>query len=75
MNSLTSTPDRPRSTASYLSVIVPSCCSCAEFLPSDRTPAVGLCLLHATRVLSHDKACSQYDWDDRLEPIGDDDEF
>jgi hypothetical protein len=75
MNSLTPIPEQPRSMESYLPAIVPCCCSCAEFVPSDRTPAVGLCLLHAARVLAHDKACSQYYWDDRSEPMGNDDEF
>jgi len=54
-----------------------ACGHCGEFLPSDRTPSVGVCLFHAVRVLSQDKACSQYYQED-YQPIGDassDDEF
>lgn len=51
------------------------CCHCAEFLPSERTPSVGICLLHADRVLAQDKACSQYYQTEAYEPMGSDDEF
>ncbi len=51
------------------------CCGCAEFLASERTPSVGMCLLHAVRVLVHDKACSHYYQPDPFESIGQDEEF
>lgn len=59
-----------------------ACGHCGEFLPSDRTPSVGVCLFHAVRVLAQDKACSQYYQEEHQEenydPVGGasiDDEF
>lgn len=51
------------------------CRHCTEFLPSERTPSVGICVFHAVRVLAQDKACSQYYQDEDCEPVGSDDEF
>lgn len=62
-------------------MLIPTCHHCAEFLPSERTPSVGICLLHADRVLAQDKACSQYyqteqyDQTEAHQPVGSDDEF
>lgn len=53
----------------------PCCRGCAEFVSSDRTVSVGMCLLHAVRVLAQDKACSHYYQDDKVEPAANDDEF
>lgn len=58
------------------SMVLESVCSnCAEFLPSGRTPSVGICVFHAVQVLAQDKACSQYYQDEDCEPVGSDDEF
>lgn len=56
-------------------ILAPTCCHCAEFLASERTPCVGNCLLYAVPVLAQDKACSQYYPPEAGEPGSSDAEF
>jgi hypothetical protein len=58
-----------------VTAIVLACRNCAEYVPSERTPSVGVCMMHAVQVLAQDKACSQYYQDEAFEPASDDDEF
>lgn len=55
--------------------LAPLCRHCGEFSPSERTPSVGICWLHAVRVLAQDKACSHYYQTEVCEFEGSDDEF
>jgi hypothetical protein len=55
--------------------IAPTCSGCSEFISSERTPCVGICMLWAEQVLSQDKACSNYYQDAEPAPVGSDNEF
>lgn len=75
MNTLNPVALGPERCVEELPPIASVCRGCAEFLAFERTPWVGMCLLHAVQVLAQDRACSHYYQIEEFEPVGHDDEF